>query len=258
MPIGENRTFRLNGTGETASRPTLSESDQRRQRTFLRNFDITDGDADLDALSNFFNHMDANRPRSGYNLSSGRNAVREFYPDLSDAEIAFLYGAFAHSHTGMTVQEGQKFAAFGVMYHSIGNTLRNLFSGKKSLPVKRIAESGNGQLSNSSGGVPKVNINNINIRGFEIKNKHLSGTTSIRTRQFNVFTAPEANRIVQDALRNGRVVETLPNGIGSQGQSSFSTIIDVGRVIGTRGETHIKIIHDILNNVWTTYPVPTP
>ena len=63
---------------------------------------------------------------------------------------------------------------------------------------------------------------------------------------------------MQDALKNGKVVETIPNGTGSQGQNSFSSIIDTGKVIGTKGETHIKIVFDELSNIWTTYPVPKP
>ncbi|MFV0394499.1 MAG: hypothetical protein ACK5LC_08895 [Coprobacillaceae bacterium] len=42
------------------------------------------------------------------------------------------------------------------------------------------------------------------------------------------------------------------------GQKSYSAIIDVGSVIGTKGETLIKIVYDELGNIWTTYPIPTP
>ncbi|WP_314062470.1 pre-toxin TG domain-containing protein [uncultured Vagococcus sp.] len=101
-------------------------------------------------------------------------------------------------------------------------------------------------------------LRNMNINSFEIKNKHLNSSTAKRARKFNVSTAKEANAIVKDALMNGEVLEILPNGIGSQGQTSFSTIIDAGKVIGTKGETHIKIVYDTLNNIWTTYPVVKP
>ncbi|MGC6769855.1 T7SS effector LXG polymorphic toxin [Enterococcus sp. LJL51] len=98
----------------------------------------------------------------------------------------------------------------------------------------------------------------VNIKKFEIKNKHLNSSTAKRARKFNVSSAEEANKIVQNALKNGKLVETIPNGVGSQGQNSFSSIIDTGKVIGTKGETHIKIVYDELKNVWTTYPVPKP
>ncbi|MCQ9210146.1 hypothetical protein [Granulicatella seriolae] len=101
-------------------------------------------------------------------------------------------------------------------------------------------------------------IQDIEIKKFEIKNKHLNSSTAKRARKFNVSSAEEANKIVQDALKNGKIIETIPNGVGSQGQNSFSSIIDIGKVIGTKGETHIKIVYDELKNVWTTYPVPKP
>ncbi|MGQ4067594.1 transposase [Enterococcus mundtii] len=101
-------------------------------------------------------------------------------------------------------------------------------------------------------------LENINIKKFEIKNKHLRNTIAKRARKFNVNTSDEANILVQDALKNGKLVETIPNGIGNQGQKSFSSIIDTGKIIGTKGETHIKIVYDELKNVWTTYPIPKP
>ncbi|WP_062805153.1 hypothetical protein [Enterococcus pernyi] len=101
-------------------------------------------------------------------------------------------------------------------------------------------------------------LENINIKKFEIKNKHLRNTIAKRARKFNVNTSDEANILVQDALKNGKLVETIPNGIGNQEQKSFSSIIDTGKIIGTKGETHIKIVYDELKNVWTTYPIPKP
>ena len=46
--------------------------------------------------------------------------------------------------------------------------------------------------------------------------------------------------------------------MGLQGQNSYFAIIDSGKVIGTKGETFIKLVFDDFNNVWTTYPIPNP
>lgn len=46
--------------------------------------------------------------------------------------------------------------------------------------------------------------------------------------------------------------------MGEQGQNSFYAIIDMDKVIGSKGETCIKIVYDELKNVWTVYPVPKP
>ncbi|MBC1532028.1 hypothetical protein HCJ02_01600 [Listeria seeligeri] len=45
-------------------------------------------------------------------------------------------------------------------------------------------------------------ILDINIKEFEIKNKHLNSSTAKRARKFNVSSAEEANKIVQEALKN--------------------------------------------------------
>ena len=98
----------------------------------------------------------------------------------------------------------------------------------------------------------------VNIEDFEIKNKHLDESSAKRARKFNVDSQDKANKIVQDALKSGKVYDISDNGIGTQGQKSYSAIIDTGKVIGTKGETFIKIVYDELGNVWTTYPVPNP
>ncbi|GIO24389.1 hypothetical protein J11TS1_29700 [Oceanobacillus sp. J11TS1] len=102
------------------------------------------------------------------------------------------------------------------------------------------------------------NLKNINIKDFEIKDKHLKNSTAKRSRKFNVSTSEEANKIVQDVIKNGKVYKIADNGIGSQGQKSFSAIIDAGKVIRSKGENYLKLVYDELNNVWTTYPVPAP
>lgn len=92
-------------------------------------------------------------------------------------------------------------------------------------------------------------LRNMNINSFEIKNRHLSSSTAKRACKFNVSSAQEANAIVKDALMSGEVLEIIPNGIGSQGQTSFSTINDAGKIIGTKRETHIKIVYDTLKKL---------
>lgn len=106
--------------------------------------------------------------------------------------------------------------------------------------------------------VHNANYKEVNIKNFKIKDKHLKNSSAKRTRKFNVSTPEEANLIVQEALEHGKLYTIIDNGLGSQGQKSFCALIDTGKVIGTKGETFLKIVYDELNNVWTTYPVPTP
>ena len=103
-----------------------------------------------------------------------------------------------------------------------------------------------------------ANYKEANIQSFTIKDKHLNGSTAKRVRKFNVSTPEEANLIVQDAIKNGKLYSVTDNGMGLQGQNSYFAIIDSGKVIGTKGETFIKLVFDDFNNVWTTYPIPNP
>ncbi|EXM40855.1 hypothetical protein RASY3_04060 [Ruminococcus albus SY3] len=61
--------------------------------------------------------------------------------------------------------------------------------------------------------------------------------------------------IVQDAIKNGKIISIEDNGIvGSEGQYSYRATIDTGKVIGTKGETHIKLIYDDFDQVWNVFP----
>lgn len=106
--------------------------------------------------------------------------------------------------------------------------------------------------------VHNANYKDANIKDFTVKDKHLKDSTAKRARKFNVSTPEEANNIVQDAIENGKPYSVVDNGVGTEGQNSYSAIIDAGKIIGTKGETHVKIVYDDLGNVWTTYPVPNP
>ena len=106
--------------------------------------------------------------------------------------------------------------------------------------------------------VHNANYKEANIQNFTIKDKHLNGSKAKRARKFNVSTPEEANLIVQDAIKNGKLYSVTENGMGLQGQNSYFAIIDAGKIIGTKGETFIKLVFDDFNNVWTTYPIPNP
>ena len=106
--------------------------------------------------------------------------------------------------------------------------------------------------------VHNANYKEANIQNFTIKDKHLNGSKAKRARKFNVSTPEEANLIVQDAMKNGKLYSVTENGMGLQGQNSYFAIIDAGKIIGTKGETFIKLVFDDFNNVWTTYPIPNP
>ena len=99
-------------------------------------------------------------------------------------------------------------------------------------------------------------LDNLKIDESTIKSKHLNSTGS-RWRKFNVGTEAEAKLIVKDALKNGQLLDIGNNGgiPGTLGQKSFHALIEVEKVIGTKGQRIIKICYDEFNNVWTIFPV---
>lgn len=150
--------------------------------------------------------------------------------------------------TGQEISKAQGFGIISgfIFYYTAGG-----YKGKKiKIPKKWLDRRRN---------VNRIDfLQSVNIKDFVVKDKHLRNSTAKRARKFDAETSEDANLIVQDALKNGKVKKIEDNGLGSQRQKSYSAIIDTEKNVGTKGESHIKIVYDELNNVWTVYPVPAP
>ena len=59
---------------------------------------------------------------------------------------------------------------------------------------------------------------------------------------------------VREVMKNGKVVDILDNGVSSQGDQSYEYIIDAGKKIGTKDETHVKVILSDDGGMITAYP----
>ncbi|WP_176731071.1 InlB B-repeat-containing protein [Robinsoniella peoriensis] len=99
----------------------------------------------------------------------------------------------------------------------------------------------------------KEALENADIDGFTIKDKHLSSSGG-NWNKFNVATASVAREMVKDIIASGTIITITDNGLGTVGQQSYKIIIDAGKIIGTRGEHLLRIIVDSLGNVWTIFP----
>ncbi len=99
-------------------------------------------------------------------------------------------------------------------------------------------------------------LQKINIDSFTIKNKHLN-TSGGGWDKFNVGTEAEAHAIVREVIAKNKIVSVTDNDgrIGTLGQKSFAIILDAERVIGSNGETKIRVAVDELGNVWTVFPI---
>jgi len=56
-------------------------------------------------------------------------------------------------------------------------------------------------------------------------------------------------------MTNGKIVSIADNGITKMGSQSYKINIDAGKVIGTKGETKIKIVLSADGGMLSAYPV---
>lgn len=75
--------------------------------------------------------------------------------------------------------------------------------------------------------------------------------------KFNVTTVKDARLIVKEALESPKgqflLNKTPPD--GTIIENSYVIITDLGRVIGTKGQTKVKTIIGSDGTIWSTYPI---
>ncbi|WP_239367145.1 hypothetical protein, partial [Snodgrassella communis] len=82
------------------------------------------------------------------------------------------------------------------------------------------------------------------------KDKHMVGTAATRSAQFNTNNVSEIRSIVREALDSPNA-NFLPNNI----DGSFRVVVDLGRPIGTKGQTSIRVIIGNDGKIWNAFPV---
>ena len=70
----------------------------------------------------------------------------------------------------------------------------------------------------------------------------------------DVSKISDAEDLLREVMKNGKVVDILDNGVSSQGNQSYGYIIDAGKKIGTKDETHVKVILSDDGGIITAYP----
>ena len=86
------------------------------------------------------------------------------------------------------------------------------------------------------------------VSRFTIKPKHLPGARGNWAR-FNTSNQNTIRSWAQRALRNGQI---RPNGARTD---SFRVVYNIGRPIGDRGQSRIKVVFGRDGRIWTIYPV---
>ncbi len=88
-----------------------------------------------------------------------------------------------------------------------------------------------------------------NISSWLPKDKHMLSSTAKRAAKFTTDNMDEVRPIIQQALRSENL-QFLPNSAGG-----IKGVVDMGRVIGTKGQTGLRVIFDEADNIWTAFPV---
>ncbi|EMD9247083.1 hemagglutinin repeat-containing protein [Cronobacter dublinensis] len=82
------------------------------------------------------------------------------------------------------------------------------------------------------------------------KDKHMIGTSASRAAQFNTNNLEEIRMLVKDALNSPNAL-FLPN----NQPGSFRVVADLGKPIGTKGQTSVRIIVGEDGKIWNAFPV---
>lgn len=88
-----------------------------------------------------------------------------------------------------------------------------------------------------------------NVDDFIVSNKHLMDAGG-RWQKFATDSKSQVNDWIQEGLRSQNA-QLLPN----NQEGSYKIITDLGRTIGTKGETKIQIILGGDGKIWTAYPI---
>lgn len=91
----------------------------------------------------------------------------------------------------------------------------------------------------------------VNIKNWLPKDKHMINSTAKKSAKFDTNDPLIVKDRVIEALRSPNAT-FLPNGSSS---NSYQIITDMNRVIGTKGQTSLKVVVDKNGNIWTAYPV---
>ncbi|WP_243290704.1 SAR2788 family putative toxin [Bacillus sp. FJAT-47783] len=88
------------------------------------------------------------------------------------------------------------------------------------------------------------------VANFSVSNKHLSNAGG-NYRKFNTTSKSQVNKWIKEALNSKNVSVSL----NDSKKLSFIIIADLGKKIGTKGETKIKIVIGWDSIIWTAYPI---
>ena len=177
---------------------------------------------------------------SSTNGGESTNHANSSIGNSSVGDIGNTTSSGGHGSTGNSTSKG---------YASSGNTS----------PGYAPPSSSNGGYQGVSGANSIFNkgkdvLKRFNLDDAYVKPKHLS-TSGGNGTKFLGGSKAEAEVILREGLKNGTIKTIADNGITKLGSQSYEIIIDVGKVIGTKGETLIKIVLSEDGGMLSAFPV---
>ena len=134
-------------------------------------------------------------------------------------------------------------AVTGVTFGAIGKGIKAVGSAIK---ATKMAQKGIGLLQKASNAALKAAQK---VGKFSISSKHLARAGG-RWAKFASNSKTQINRWIKEALKSKNAM-FYPNG---SKDGSYYLITDLGRRIGTKGQTSIKVVFDLYGNIWTALP----
>ncbi|UAB73126.1 VCBS repeat-containing protein [Vibrio sp. SCSIO 43132] len=89
-----------------------------------------------------------------------------------------------------------------------------------------------------------------NVHRWTPKDKHLLGSTAKRAAKFNSNSISDVQRVVAEALRSSSARFMKNNA-----DDSFRVVADLGREIGSKGQTSVRVIIGNDGKIWNAFPV---
>jgi hypothetical protein len=96
--------------------------------------------------------------------------------------------------------------------------------------------------------------NNFDVDNAYVKPKHLASTGGNGSK-FAANTKSQAEAILKNTMRNGKMLSASYDGITQMGNTKYVYLLEAGKVVGTKGETLVQIVLSDDLFMLTAYPV---
>ena len=80
------------------------------------------------------------------------------------------------------------------------------------------------------------------------------GLTSGNYQKFLASDKMQAEQLLKEVMRNGNIIDIADDGVSALGYQKYAIIFDAEKVIGTRGETFVKVVITTDGGMLSAFP----